>query len=31
MPWQGIVFLALLIGLPVVIAWWLGGSPDKSK
>ena len=28
--WQGLAFIALLIGIPIVVAWVIGG-PDKGN
>jgi hypothetical protein len=30
MPWQGIAFLVAIIGIPIVVAWIVGGE-KKSK
>jgi hypothetical protein len=31
MVWQAMVFLALMIGIPVVVAWVLGGDKRKAQ
>jgi hypothetical protein len=28
--WQGIVFLVLMIGIPILVAWWVGGPPKEK-
>ena len=30
MVWQAMVFLVLMIGIPVVVAWVLGGDKRKA-
>jgi hypothetical protein len=30
MPWQAIAFLATIIGIPIIVAWIIGGE-KKSK
>jgi hypothetical protein len=31
MPWQAVVFLAALIGIPIVVAWVIGGDKKAKK
>ncbi len=31
MPWQGLVFLLLMVGIPIVVAWRLGGPPKDQQ